>query len=152
MTVNDPYEVLGVARDASKDEIKSSYRKLAREHHPDVNPDEVGAEERFKDISAAYGVLSDDDKRARYDEFGAAGLKEGFDPEQARAYQHWSRGAGQSPFQPASGKARGGIVRATSSATSYSTTLPRPKNRAVCGASAKAPAGRNSAVSCAASS
>jgi DnaJ-class molecular chaperone len=98
MTVNDPYAVLGVARDAPKDEIKTAYRKLAREHHPDVNPDEPESEDRFKDISAAYGVLSDDDKRARYDEFGAAALQDGFDPAQARAYQHWSHGAGQSPF------------------------------------------------------
>jgi curved DNA-binding protein len=99
MTVNDPYAALGVARDASKEEIRTAYRKLAREHHPDVNPDEPAAEERFKDVSAAYGVLSDEDKRARYDEFGEAGLQEGFDPAQARAYERWSHGAGQSPFQ-----------------------------------------------------
>jgi molecular chaperone DnaJ len=71
----DYYEILGVSRTASADEIKRAYRKLAREHHPDVNHgrrDE--AEEQFKEIGEAYGVLSDDDKRARYDQFGHAGV------------------------------------------------------------------------------
>lgn len=93
----DLYAVLGLAPDASKDEIKTAYRKLAREHHPDVNPDDSAGEERFKEISAAYNVLSDEKKRALYDEFGAAGLQDGFDPEQARAYGAFHRGGG-SPF------------------------------------------------------
>lgn len=67
----DLYEVLGVARGASKDDIKAAYRKLARQHHPDVNPGNPEAEERFKEISEAYNVLSDDDKRAQYDRFGS---------------------------------------------------------------------------------
>jgi curved DNA-binding protein len=65
----DFYEVLGVARSASQDEIQRAYRKLARAHHPDVNSD-PGAEERFKDISGAYDVLSDPQTRRRYDAFG----------------------------------------------------------------------------------
>ncbi|MEM9035214.1 MAG: molecular chaperone DnaJ [Actinomycetota bacterium] len=69
----DLYEVLGVDRTASPDEIKRSYRKLARELHPDANPDDAEAEARFKDVSAAYEVLSDPDKRAQYDRFGSAG-------------------------------------------------------------------------------
>jgi DnaJ-class molecular chaperone len=63
-----------------------------------VNPNDPKAEERFKEISFAYDVLSDDEKKRRYDEFGMAGLQAGFDAEQARAYQHWAAGARRSPF------------------------------------------------------
>ena len=99
MPEKDLYAVLGVARTASADEIKKAYRKLARKHHPDVNPNDPQAEERFKEISGANEVLSDPERRARYDEFGMPGLQEGFDPEQARSYQSWSQGARRSPFQ-----------------------------------------------------
>ncbi|KAF7839933.1 chaperone protein dnaJ A6, chloroplastic-like [Senna tora] len=70
----DYYSVLGVSKSASKSEIKSAYRKLARSYHPDVNK-EAGAEEKFKEISNAYEVLSDDEKRSIYDRYGEAGLK-----------------------------------------------------------------------------
>ncbi|KAH7404527.1 hypothetical protein KP509_15G030100 [Ceratopteris richardii] len=70
----DYYSILGVSKNASKSEIKSSYRKLARQYHPDVNK-EPGAEQKFKEISNAYEVLSDDEKRSIYDKFGEAGLK-----------------------------------------------------------------------------
>lgn len=80
----DLYEVLGVARDADPGAIKQAYRKLARRYHPDVNPGDVGAEERFKAISQAYAVLSDEEKRRNYDEFGDVSLEGGFDPEAAR--------------------------------------------------------------------
>ncbi|MBW3624928.1 MAG: molecular chaperone DnaJ [Armatimonadetes bacterium] len=73
----DYYQVLGLARGASGDEIKSAYRKLARQYHPDVNPDNPEAEERFKEISEAYSVLSDPEKRQRYDAFGPAGVNGG---------------------------------------------------------------------------
>jgi len=86
----DYYAVLGIARDAPEDEIKRAYRKLARKYHPDVNPGKKEAEEKFKQISAAYEVLSNSEKRKLYDEFGVEGLRGGFDPEQTRAYQRWS--------------------------------------------------------------
>ena len=85
MADRDFYQTLGVSRDASSDEIKKAYRRLAKELHPDRNPDDEKAEERFKDVSAAYTVLSDAEKRKLYDEFGEVGLREGFDPDQYRA-------------------------------------------------------------------
>lgn len=75
----DYYEVLGVDKNADKKTIKKAYRKLAMKYHPDVNHEE-GAEEKFKELSEAYGVLSDDEKRKRYDQFGHAGM-DGFSQE-----------------------------------------------------------------------
>ena len=74
MSKRDYYEVLGVNRDASADEIKKAYRKLAMKYHPDRNPDNKAAEEKFKELSEAYDALSDDNKKAAYDRFGHAGL------------------------------------------------------------------------------
>ncbi len=70
----DYYEVLGVAKNASADDVKKAYRKLALKHHPDRNPGDKKAEEAFKEVAEAYEVLSDDQKRARYDQFGHAGM------------------------------------------------------------------------------
>ncbi len=73
----DYYEVLGVSRTAGDQEIKSAYRKLALQFHPDRNPDNPDAEERFKECSEAYAILADSEKRARYDRFGHAGVSSG---------------------------------------------------------------------------
>src|SRR5918911_5411379 len=70
MPQNDPYAVLGVDRKASADEIKKAYRKLARRHHPDRNQGDEAAEERFKEIQAAYDILGDPEKRKQYDRGG----------------------------------------------------------------------------------
>ncbi|MGB5680256.1 MAG: DnaJ C-terminal domain-containing protein [Polyangiales bacterium] len=91
MANRDFYKLLGVSRDASQEEIKKAYRSLAKELHPDRNPDNKEAEERFKDVSNAYSVLSDAAKRKLYDEYGEMGLREGFDP---AAYQAATQGAG----------------------------------------------------------
>ena len=70
----DYYEVLGLKKGASEDEIKKAYRRLAKENHPDLHPDDKGAEQRFKEIGEAYEILSDSEKRSRYDQFGFAGV------------------------------------------------------------------------------
>jgi molecular chaperone DnaJ len=87
MATRDLYADLGVKRGASADEIKKAYRKLARKYHPDVNPGNREAEEKFKRISFANDVLSDDAKRKAYDEFGEEGLQAGFDADRAREFK-----------------------------------------------------------------
>src|SRR5690606_30894814 len=82
------YQILGVSRDASQAELKSAYRKLALKYHPDQNQGDAEAEERFKQISAAYQILSDPDKRSHYDRFGST--------------------SGQSPFGGGAGSPFGG--------------------------------------------
>ncbi len=77
----DYYAVLGVAKDASADQIKKTYRKLALKYHPDKNPGDRQAEEKFKEITEAYAVLSDPDKRKQYDQFGEAGFHQRFSQE-----------------------------------------------------------------------
>src|SRR5690349_15564092 len=77
MQKRDYYEALGIERSATLDDVKKAYKKLALKYHPDRNPGNSEAEEQFKECSSAYAVLSDPDKRRRYDQFGHAGLEGG---------------------------------------------------------------------------
>ncbi|RKI38220.1 J domain-containing protein, partial [Corallococcus sp. AB049A] len=104
---DDYYQILGVPRTASADELKKAFRKLARQHHPDVNPGDKGAEEKFKRINTAFEVLGDPKKRALYDEFGEDAEKIGFDEKKAAAYRQY-RAA-----QAAGGSGGGGIPFST---------------------------------------
>lgn len=112
MAVQDPYEVLGVSRDAGQDEIQRAYRKLARAHHPDINKD-PGAEEKFKDVSEAYAILSDPDQRRRYDAFGSdfRRVPEDVDPDMwARSRAGAAAGAGRGgPYATTGGVHPGGF-------------------------------------------
>lgn len=85
--VKDLYNTLGVSRDASASEVKKAYRQLTRKFHPDKNPGNKAAEERFKSVSNAYDVISDSERRTLYDEFGDMSLTQGFDVNRARAYK-----------------------------------------------------------------
>ncbi len=102
MDYKDYYQVLGVDRNASPADIKRAYRKLAREHHPDLKPDDKSAEDRFKEINEAYQVLSDPGKRSKYDQLGSN-------------WQQWQR-SGRSPsdfdwsqWVSSGGAPRGGV-------------------------------------------
>ena len=100
----DFYEILGVNKTASEEEIKKAYRKLARKWHPDVNPGKKEAEQKFKEISQAHDCLGNKEKRKLYDEFGEEGLQTGFDAGKARQYRQWgsfqqqARERGGEPF------------------------------------------------------
>jgi len=102
--MRDPYEVLGVAKTATPEEIRKAYRGLAKKLHPDLNPGDKRAEERFKEVSAANDLLSDPDKRRRYDagEIDAAGAEKA--PPQGRYYREYAGGAGH-PYESQSGYA-----------------------------------------------
>ncbi|UCG66680.1 MAG: molecular chaperone DnaJ [Deltaproteobacteria bacterium] len=90
MVTKDYYKIIGVSKDATQEEVKKAYRKLARKWHPDINPGNKEAEQKFKEIAEAYDVIGDEEKRKLYDEFGEEGLQAGFDAEKAREYRQWS--------------------------------------------------------------
>lgn len=91
MAQRDLYEIIGVPRTASMEEIKKAYRRLAKKYHPDVNPGNRSAEEKFKEVTAAFEVLSDEKRRKLYDEFGADALRTGFDERKAEEYRRWKQ-------------------------------------------------------------
>jgi molecular chaperone DnaJ len=98
LMARDFYQILGISKNATQEEIKKAYRKLARKWHPDINPGNKEAEQKFKDISVAYDVLGNGEKRKLYDEFGEEGLQTGFDAGRAREYKRWGayqQGGGQ---------------------------------------------------------
>jgi DnaJ-class molecular chaperone len=97
----DPYKILGVAKDASAEDIRKAYRKLAKKHHPDLNPGNKGAEEKFKAVSAANELLSDTEKRARYDrgEIDESGAEKA----PPRGYRHYAEGAPGQRYSHSSG-------------------------------------------------
>lgn len=102
---DDYYQILGVQRAASADDIKKAFRKLARKYHPDVNPGNKGAEEKFKQVNAAFEVLGDDKKRKLYDEFGEDAAKLGFDEKKAEQYRAYraAQSAGGGGYAGAAG-------------------------------------------------
>lgn len=102
--MKDPYEVLGVAKTATPEEIRKAYRQLAKKLHPDLNPGDKRAEERFKEVSSANDLLSDPDKRRRYDagEIDASGAEKA--PPHGRYYREYAGGAGH-PYESAEGYA-----------------------------------------------
>jgi curved DNA-binding protein len=96
MEYKDYYRILGVEKGASEKDVKQAYRRLARKYHPDVNPNNKAAQEKFKEINEAYQVLSDSDKRRKYDELGV----------NWQAYEQYQRAGGQGPFQWGGGGAQ----------------------------------------------
>jgi molecular chaperone DnaJ len=107
---DDYYQILDVSRTATAEEIKKAFRKLARKHHPDVNPGNKAAEEKFKQLNAAFEVLSDERKRKLYDEFGEEAAKFGFDEKKAKQYRAYKAAAAAGGGMPFGGRGSHGGV------------------------------------------
>jgi molecular chaperone DnaJ len=113
----DYYDILGLAKTASEQEVKKAYRKLARKSHPDVNPGDKAAEEKFKEIQEAYAVLGNKEKREKYDQFGRLAFEPGFDEQRAKAGEQDARyGRGGFSFRDFGG---GGFAGSTPGPEDY---------------------------------
>ncbi len=132
----DYYEVLSVTRDCDDQTLKSSYRKLALQYHPDRNPDNREAEERFKEAAEAYAILSDPQKRAAYDRFGHQGVNgagsAGFDESQLRGFRRYSRRSVRPRATSSAAEADGNVLACSAAKTSATTS--RSVLRIRCGA------------------
>src|SRR3954468_1904479 len=106
--MKDPYAVLGVSKTATADDLKKAYRKLAKKLHPDHNPGDKKAEERFKEVSSAFEILGDPKKRALFDEFGEVSTRQGFDEAKARQYAQAASAGGFRGGNPFGGFQGGG--------------------------------------------
>src|SRR5262249_54765533 len=147
MATRDYYETLGVPRDASDADIKKAFRQAALKHHPDRNPGDPHAEERFKAVNEAYAVLSDGNRRAQYDRVGRGGLRRARGSLRGpvrRLLRRWARRTpraradrGRSPVRPRD-HARGGGIRARDAAPDPAARglrdVPRQRRRAWLGA------------------
>ena len=157
MSEQDLYTALGVARDAGQKEIKRAFRKLAREHHPDVNPGDAASERKFKQVNEAYEVLSDEKNRKAYDKYGREWKhaeefeKAGVGGRGGARTRHWNSGGGhRGGFDDVTTSARcseaGGPCRCGAGTSTTASTSPSkrpftaPSGRSPCATSRVAPA------------
>jgi len=124
----DYYEILGVRREADAKEIKAAYRRLARKHHPDLNRGDKTAEERFKEVAEAFAVLSDPEKRARYDRGGHDAFGAGFDPFAGVDSSRFDAGFGPGVLDELLGQLFGGAFAGTASGRSASARRGRGRD------------------------